>query len=108
MMKPPAQGNRISKLSQQVCEEGVVPSCAFDFSSVRDFGFFGVENVEGHVAQDGEIVGSVVEAVSGLILVHGDVQHPMEAVLDGPMGARDLPETFGGHRRAEKVIPAAE
>jgi hypothetical protein len=34
--------------------------------------------------QDGEIVGAIVEPVSGLILVHGHVEHPMERVLDGP------------------------
>src|SRR5450432_3679611 len=45
------QGNRISDLSEQVGKECVVPSGSFDFASVRDLGFLGVEDVEGHVTE---------------------------------------------------------
>ncbi len=37
--------------------------------------------------EDGEVFGAVFLAVTGLILVHDDVEAPMQAVLHAPMGA---------------------
>ena len=48
------------------------------------------------MADNGEIFGSVVEAVSGLVFVHCDVQDPMEAVFHCPMRADNLTEALGG------------
>jgi hypothetical protein len=38
-----------------------------------------VEQVEGEAAEDGEVLGAVVAAVAGAVLVEGDVEHPVEA-----------------------------
>ena len=43
-------------------------------------------------------------AISGLVLVHGDIEDPMEAVFDAPMAAGDVAEALGGERRAEQVV----
>ena len=56
------------------------------------------------MAQNGEIVGGVVHAGAGLILVHDDIETPVEAVFDGPMGTDNLGEAFGRHCGAEQVI----
>ena len=34
-------------------------------------------------------------AVSRAVFVHGDIQHPMQAILNGPMGASHSKETLG-------------
>jgi hypothetical protein len=55
-----------------------------------------VEDIERHVAQDGMVVGSVVEAVSGLILVQGHIECPVAAVFHGLprrlAGPNDFPD----------------
>jgi hypothetical protein len=42
------------------------------------------------VTENGEVVRPVIEAVSGLILVHDHIEHPLQSVLDAPMRADDL------------------
>ena len=46
----------------------------------------------------------MILAVSGLVLVHGDIENPMQAVFDAPMAACDLAEAIGGERRTEQVV----
>lgn len=46
----------------------------------------------------------MILAVSALVLVHGDVEYPMQAVFDAPMMTDNVIETFGGKRRAKKII----
>jgi len=48
----------------------------------------------------------VVLSISGPILVEADVEHPMHAVLDAPMGARGFGELFGRQTRRGEVIAA--
>lgn len=56
--------NRISNLSEQGGEESVVPGGAFDFAAVGNSGFLGIEDIDGQVAEDGEVVRPLVEPVS--------------------------------------------
>jgi hypothetical protein len=76
------QGNRISELSEKFGKVVVLPACQFELSPQGDLGIVLAHDVESHVAQDGEIVRTIVQAVSGLILAHGNVEAPMEAVFD--------------------------
>jgi hypothetical protein len=46
------------------------------------------------VAENGEIVGCVSQTAPVLILVHDDIEPPMQPILDAPMGANDLVEAF--------------
>ena len=46
----------------------------------------------------------MVLAVAGLVLVHGHVEHPVEAVLDPPMCADDLTEPSRRQWRAEQIV----
>src|SRR5215831_17107019 len=98
------QGNRISKLSDKLGQICVIPACELELSTQGRLGVVLSHDVESHVAQDGEIVGSVVEAISGLILIHNDVEAPMESIFDAPMGTHDIGEALGGQGCAEKVI----
>src|SRR3546814_16075766 len=60
--------------------------------------------VEGQVPEDGEVFRSVVGAVAGGVLVEGHVEHPMEAVLDGPVGADGAGEAFRGEAGGGKIV----
>src|SRR5215471_12457820 len=98
------QGNRISKLSDKLGQVFVIPACELELSTQGRLGVVLSHDIESHVAQDGEIVGSIVEAISGLILVHNDVEAPMEPIFDAPMGTHYIREALGGQGCAEKVI----
>jgi hypothetical protein len=52
------------------------------------FVLVGAEDVEREAAQSGEVLGSVV--LAGGVLVHDDVENPVQTVLDVPMGADDV------------------
>jgi hypothetical protein len=56
------------------------------------------------VAENGEIVGSVSQTAPFLILVHDDVEPPVQPIFDALMRANDLVEAFGRQSCAEKII----
>jgi hypothetical protein len=47
------------------------------------------------VADDGEVLGGVIGADAGAVLVEGEVEHPAETVLDAPVAADDALEGRG-------------
>ncbi len=56
------------------------------------------------MAENGEIVGTVSQTGPVLVLVHDDVEPPVQAVFDAPMGADDFVEAFGRQWRAEQIV----
>src|SRR3954447_26335876 len=86
------QGNRISDLGEELCEVSVLPTGPFDFDTQGTLGGFLGQEIKGHMAQDGEVMWAVIAAVSGIVLIHNDVQDPMQVVFDRPMGPRCVPE----------------
>ena len=58
------------------------------------------EEIQRDVVEDREILGGVADADAGLVLVHRDIQHPVEAVLNRPMTADDPCEMGGIGRKA--------
>ncbi len=51
-----------------------------------------LEEIERAVVEDREVFGRVAGADAGLVLMHGDIQDPVEAVFDGPMTAHGAGE----------------
>lgn len=45
----------------------------------------------------------MIQAGAGLILVHDDIEAPMQDGFDGPMEAENMGEAFGRHCCAEQV-----
>ncbi|CCV05727.1 hypothetical protein MESS2_1650010 [Mesorhizobium metallidurans STM 2683] len=90
------QGDRISKQGQELSEVGVVPSGALELTAQGAFGGVFLHDVDGHVAQNGEVVWTVAQSAPVLILVHDDIEAPVQTVLDAPVRAHDLIEAFGG------------
>ena len=84
--------------------EGVGPSGAFAFSGDGEFGSCGSEQGEGEFSQNCQVFRAVILAVSGAVLVEGHIQHPMQGVLDGPVGADGGSETFGAEAGRGQVV----
>src|SRR5215210_5550293 len=68
------QGNRISDLGEELCEVGVLPTGPFDFDTQGALGGFLRQEIKGHMAQDGEVMWALIEAISGIVLIHNHVQ----------------------------------
>ena len=56
------------------------------------------------MAQHGKILWSVAQSCAILVLVHDDIEPPMQPVFHAPMGADDLTEPFTGQCRAEQIV----
>ena len=91
-------------MSEELCEEGIIPSGAFDFALDGAFVVIGFDDVEGELAQEGEVLGAVADAVSGGVLAHGDIKHPVEIVFDAPMCAHYCGQPLGVQAGGEDVI----
>ncbi len=76
-----------------------MPAGALDLAPKRSFFAVSLHDVEGHVAENGEIVGSVSQPAPVLILVHDDVEQPVQRIFDAPMRTNDFVEAFG-HRNS--------
>src|SRR5689334_2955460 len=85
-------------------EIGVVPSGAFDFATQGGAIRMGLVDVERELAQDCEVLGSIVLSCAVAILGEVDVEHPVEAVLDAPMAASDLQKPFGRHLFGQQIV----
>ena len=66
------------------------------------------DEVHGHVFDDGHVLGAVTGSQSGEIIVEDDVENPMQAILDPPMGAHGGGEGFWvEHGRGQVKAPLA-
>src|SRR5208337_5618802 len=88
------QGNRTSKQCQQAGEVPFIPGGAHELAAERSLGGVLLHDVQRHVSQHSEVVWSISQTGAVLILVHDDVQAPVQAVLHAPMLARDFVEAF--------------
>ena len=52
----------------------------------RFFGGVLAQEIEGEVAQGGQIGGGVAGAYAALVFAQGDGEHPVEGVFDAPRG----------------------
>ena len=58
------------------------------------------EQVRGEVAEDGEVLRGVAVADAAVILAEGDVEDPVQAVLDPSVAADRLSKVYGIGRQA--------
>ena len=54
--------------------------------------------------EGGEILWTVVASVAGAVLVHVDVEHPVEAVFDAPVVAGVLVQALGRDGFGEEIV----
>src|SRR5665809_132892 len=87
--------------------EGVGPSGALAFAADRQLWPGCAQHVEGETSEDREVFRAVILAVAGLVFVEADIEHPVQAVLDGPVRAHGVCEALGGARaeaRMERLL----
>jgi hypothetical protein len=65
----------------------------------------GADEVEGEVPHHGHVLGAEPLSQPGLVLIEGDVQHPVQPVLDPPVPAHRPPGGLGGERGRGDIVP---
>ena len=73
-----------------------------DFEAV--FILWIAHEVQGHVFDDGHVLRSVVAAEPGQIVVEDDIEDPMQAVFDAPVGAHRRRESLGVETSGGEVV----
>ena len=68
-------------------EESIVPSGGFAFGAEAFFAGSGFDEIESHVFDGGHVFGTVFGSEAHEIVVEDDVEDPVEAVFDAPVGA---------------------
>ncbi len=92
-------------MADEIEEEAVVPSGAQEFSAQRSLGVgMGSGDVERQSSQDGEVCRPIILAVAGQIFVEGNIERPMQRVLDTPMRSNDLKHPVGRPAPGEKEV----
>jgi hypothetical protein len=82
----------------------VVSRGAFEFPTRRDFGAFFLHGVASPMSEHSEVVRSVAEPGSVLVLIHHPIQSPVQAILHGPVLANDFVEPLRRQGRAEQAV----
>ena len=90
------QGNRISEGSEEFGEIGIVPTGPLELAAQRGLRAILLHDVEGHVSQDRKIAWPFAQSGPVLILVHRDIQPPVQPVFHTPVLADDLVEACRG------------
>lgn len=62
------------------------------------------QEVEGNVAEHGDVLGRVAGPDAALVLVEGDIEDVVQLILDAPMAADGVPEGPSGEGMAEQVV----
>src|SRR5215216_1002115 len=92
-------------MGDSVEEEVVVPSSMEHFVAHAKRPRSCLEDVEGELSDDGEVVGAMILAGAAGVLVEQHIENPVEVVLDAPVGARDVEQLFGRERTRGQEVP---
>src|SRR5690606_40084443 len=68
-------------------QESIVPASDLPSASDTRRALGPLEQVQGEVADHGEVLRSVARAHAAVVLAEGDVEHPVQLVLNAPMRA---------------------
>src|SRR5271168_5582250 len=77
-----------------------IPTGAFSAELEASFVLSGSDEIDGEVSDDCHVFRTVTGAQARLIVAEGDVENPVQAVLDGPVGANRLGRAEGGQDQA--------
>lgn len=105
-------------MGESVDEIVVIPSAFLD--AMADGNFVGVgslEDISGEAVDEGSVSGSIVLAGTAQVLAQIHVEHPVQAILDLPMGSGELEcllrrQQCGGHEQTRHwlglIAPAGD
>ena len=74
-------------MPEDCCEIIGIPAGAFSSELDASLVLGGSDEVDGEVSDDRHVFRAVPDSETRLIVAEGDVENPMQAVLDGPVGA---------------------
>src|SRR5215469_14386711 len=94
----------LSHVGNELKEEVVVPSCSFEFLAHGYAVGMGSNDIESEATQDGQVFRPVVFSGATGILVEDDVEDPVEAIFDAPMGTDDLQQALRRHVGGEEEV----
>ena len=94
-----------SRGADQIEHELVLPAGPFEISVHQALRRYGPREIERHPSKDFEVLGAVLRPVPRTVLVHDYIEHPMQEVLDGPVGRCDAKEPFRTEACAEQIVP---
>ena len=66
------------------------------------------DEIDGHVLDDGHVLGSVAGAESRLVVTKDHVEHPVQSVLDPPVGADGAGEGGGVEWQRGQIVAAGD
>ena len=92
------------ELGQDADEKVIVPTGLFQFAPHGSFAGFQSGQVKRQFPQQGQVLGTVPLTVPRLVLVAGYVQYPVQPVLNAPMTAGDVVESFRWENPAQQVV----
>ena len=72
------------------------------------FVFCGAHEIYGEVSDDGHVFGTVAFTETRLVIAEGDIEDPVEAVLDRPVTSNRLGGSRGGENGGRYVISCLE
>ena len=99
----------------EYCREVVwAPGGAFSPEPDTALVLDGTDEIDGEVSDDGHVFCAVAGSQARLVFTEGDIQYPMQAVLNGPMAAHGLgcvrvskrPRSLSSAREATRTIVA--
>jgi hypothetical protein len=79
-----------------------VPPVAF--LSQTTFGGILFDQIEGHEPEHGHVLRAVIFAKAGVILAEGDIQSPVQGILNGPVLTGGIENKRGLRRETADVI----
>jgi hypothetical protein len=96
----------LSHLGKEREEIVLDPSGTFDFASDGGLKSIAPQEIEGEAPKQGEVLGGIVLSGARAIFVEDDIEDPMLAVLDTPMGTHSGENVGGGERSGEDKVTA--
>src|ERR1041385_3877292 len=103
--KPPLEKAGLSHVAEEVEEEGIFPTGAFDLLANGDAGRVGSNDIDRGAPQDSEVVGTIVFSGSRGVFAEDDIEHPVKLVFDAPMTTHDLQQSFCRKVLGQQVEP---
>src|SRR5882724_49915 len=93
----------------EYCREVVwAPGGAFSPEPDTALVLDGTDEIDGEVPNDGHVSCAVASSQARLVVTEGDIQYPMQAVLDGPMAAHGVGRVGRWKRGGRDVVTGLE
>lgn len=105
LVRGPAAPCSVSHMGKRGEKEIVVPSCLKHFVADAKRAWRCLQDIDGQLADDGEVFRGAILAAAAGILVEQNVENPVQVVLDAPMRPHDLEQLLGRQQARGQKVP---